>query len=72
MGWHEVAAKEGFYACTGWSIEDVIAQAEDYGFIMTEKQAVDFLKKYGDDIVEAMVDAGWFVMNNLFGDIYGK
>lgn len=57
--WQKVAEEQGFFACTGWSAEDIQAQAEELGMEINERQAIVFLREYYDHIVDNMVRAGW-------------
>lgn len=65
--WHEVAASEGYYCCTGWAAEDVLELRPKW----TEEQAEEFLSDHCGRIVDRMVEAGWTALSHGL-DWYGE
>jgi len=57
--WHHVAEEQGYFACTGWAVEDVQEQARELGFEVSKAWAKELLIDYDEKIVEQMVRAGW-------------
>lgn len=47
------------YAAIHWTPQDVIDEAKEHDLQFTEQQAVEFLEKYQDKIVNSMCAAGW-------------
>lgn len=56
---HQVAEEEGFYAATGWAVEDVQEAAKKRGKRMTKDEAIRFLQDNQNHITDDMVRAGW-------------
>ena len=50
--------KKEFYACTGWTIEDVMTEADFQEIKLSEEEARAILTDNADKIVETMVNAG--------------
>lgn len=65
--WHEVAASEGYFCCTGWAAEDVLELKPGW----TKDQAESFLRGFGSKIVDRMVEAGWVALEHAV-DWYGE
>lgn len=56
---------ETYHACTGWSVEDVLDSAEAHAVKISNEEALQLLKDNASKIVDAMVQEGWFVINEL-------
>lgn len=56
---HAEAERAGYYAATGWSIEDVKSHYPQ----LTDQQAEDYLNQHEDDIRDAMIRAGHDAIN---------
>ena len=52
-------SEEKKYATIYWTPQDVIDEAKECDLEFTEQQAVDFLEKHQDRIVDWMCSAGW-------------
>lgn len=70
--WRKVAEEQGVFATTGWAKEDVLGEAEFQTIEITEAEAIELLSKYDEDIVSAMVRAGWQVIEDAIYSLYGK
>ena len=52
------------YGAVAWNIEDVLSEADALNLNITQKEAVELLEENEDHIKEAMVSAGWIVIQN--------
>ena len=52
------------YGIVTWNIEDVLSEADALNLNITQKEAVELLEENEDHIKEAMVSAGWIVIQN--------
>jgi hypothetical protein len=52
------------YANVEWTVDDVIENCEQFGIQATKDTAKKVLALAERDIVDAMVDAGWQVIEN--------
>lgn len=60
------------YSQISWSAEDVLEEAEFLNITITKEQAEVVLAKGADQILEAMLEAGWFVIRELLLNEYYK
>ena len=56
------------YGIVTWNIEDVLSEADALNLNITQKEAVELLEENEDHIKEAMVSAGWIVIQNALSD----
>jgi len=56
------------YALTGWTVEDIKNKRPDW----TDKQCVQFLEAWEDEIVEKMVEQGHTTIENILANEYPK
>ena len=56
------------YGTVTWSIEDVLSEADALNLDITQKEAVELLEENEDHIKEAMVSAGWIVIQNALAE----
>lgn len=78
--WHGIANSLGFYAVTGWCIDDVknhieycLLNAKETLEIVDDTWLENFLIENEKYIVDAMVEAGWQAIDNLLHmDLHDK
>jgi hypothetical protein len=56
---------EVYRAWTGWNWKDIQVMRPDWSV----DECWQFIEDHDEEIVEAMVDAGWFVINDLLGEL---
>lgn len=59
---------EKTFAQTSWCADDVLECAETNGLNLIEEQAENFLAEYADQITDAMVEAGWTVIEDKLNE----
>ena len=55
---------EKSYGGVSWNVEDVLSEAGALSLNVTQKEAIELLEENEDHIKEAMVSAGWIVIQN--------
>ena len=52
-------------ASNHWVAEDVVNKAEEMGLHITQAEADELLVAYEHKIIDAMVEAGWIVIEDM-------
>lgn len=61
---------EKTFAQTSWCADDVLECAERNDLNLTDEQAETFLAEHADQITDAMVEAGWTVIEDKLNESY--
>jgi hypothetical protein len=64
-------SEEYGYGVTAWSVDDVLAEADERGIVLTEEDAKNFLAKIEYRIMEDSVDRGWDLIGDLLTAEFG-
>ncbi len=60
------------YSGIYWTVDDVLEEAESLGIFITKGQAEKILEEGADQILDAMLQAGWYVIRELLLNEYYK
>ena len=67
----EIAEEDG-YAVTAWSVDDVLAEADERGIALTAEDARNLLVENEDTIIQDSTDGGWDLIDELLEEFEAK
>lgn len=65
-------SEEYGYGVTAWSVDDVLAEADERGIVLTEEDARNLLVENEDTIIQDLVDRGWESIDELLEEFKAR